>query len=287
MDILRHRKRLAFFAAVAVSLGGGAARAADVCTDAHGTRLELVLQSTCSALRAINIGDARMLESLMADDFALTSGSGKYFEHSRSEMVSRWTAASPAGVTAESRLAKVFRTRQADNHAFVAGVIEDRETREGRASCQQHAFTDLWERRRGKWVWVQSHESGARACEGEVVSTAPREAEAVAVVQRQVDAYNAHDLDAFVATYSDDVVIYRVPSTTPALAGKDKLIAFYRDTRFNRPQLHVEILSRTVIGNKVIDHERISGLRDAPFEAVASYVVQEGLIRSAWLYYAE
>jgi hypothetical protein len=278
--------RAVSWAVLAMLLGGAAARAADVCADVSKTRTDVILQNTCSALHAINVRDARALASVMADDFALTSVSGRYYEHSRSEMVGRWTAPPPAGVTGESRLAKVFRSRQSGSNGFVAGVIEDRETRNRVTSCQQHAFTDTWERRRGKWVWVQSHESGARDCESEPTA-ARSDADAASVVQRQVDAYNSHDLDAFVATYSEDVLLYRVPATTPALAGRDKLAAFYRDTRFNRPQLHAEILARTVIGNKVIDHERISGLRAEPFEAVAAYVVEGGLIRSAWLFYAE
>lgn len=111
--------------------------------------------------------------------------------------------------------------------------------------------------------------------------------ENVMVVQRQLDAYNAHDLQSFVATYSDDVVVYRVPSTTPILSGKQKLSEFYRHSRFNLPSLHAALVHRTVIGNKVIDHERITGLRDQPVEAVAAYIVQDGLIKEVWLFYAD
>ena len=44
------------------------------------------------------------------------------------------------------------------------------------------------------------------------------------IVQRQVDAYNAHDLDRFVATYADSIRIFRMPSTEPAISGKAQLI---------------------------------------------------------------
>ena len=107
------------------------------------------------------------------------------------------------------------------------------------------------------------------------------------VVQRQLEAYNAHDLQAFVATYSDDVAIYRIPQTTPVISGKAKLLEFYRDSRFNLAKLHAEILHRSVLGNKVIDHERIIGLRAEPVEAVAAYIVSDGLIRAVWLFYSE
>jgi hypothetical protein len=107
------------------------------------------------------------------------------------------------------------------------------------------------------------------------------------VVQRQLDAYNSHDLPAFLATYSEDVVLYRVPATTPAIRGKQQLSDFYRTSRFNLPNLHAELLHRTVVGDKIIDHEKISGLRSQPVEAVAAYVVREGLIQSVWLFYPE
>ncbi len=72
-----------------------------------------------------------------------------------------------------------------------------------------------------------------------------------------------------------------------AISGKQKLTEFYRDSRFNLPALHAELLHRSVVGNKVVDHERISGLRAEPFEAVAAYVVRDGSIRSVWLFYAD
>ncbi len=106
----------------------------------------------------------------------------------------------------------------------------------------------------------------------------------VAVVQLQLEAYNARDLERFAATYSDDVTVFRMPSTHPAVAGKEELRATYRQ-RFASPALHAEILSRIVLGNKVIDHERVTGIRETPLEALAIYEVAEGLIRTVWFFY--
>jgi hypothetical protein len=110
---------------------------------------------------------------------------------------------------------------------------------------------------------------------------------AESIVQQQLDAYNRHDLAAFVATYADDVELFRAPSVTPALKGKTALGDFYREHRFNLPSLHAEVVHRIVLGNKVIDHERITGLRAEVVDAVAAYVVQDGLIRSVWLFAAD
>ena len=108
--------------------------------------------------------------------------------------------------------------------------------------------------------------------------------DAVAVVERQLAAYNARDLEGFAATYAPDVVIYRMPSLEPAIRGHEQLRNVYRQ-RFASPNLHAQILSRIVLGNKVIDHERVAGIRDKPLEALAVYEVSAGLITSVWFFY--
>lgn len=107
-----------------------------------------------------------------------------------------------------------------------------------------------------------------------------------ALVQAQLDAYNAHDLQAFIACYSDDILVYRPPAAGPALAGKAAFADFYATQRFSLPALHAQVLNRMVLGNKVIDHERITGLGDAPLEAAAVYEITGGLIGTVWFYYA-
>ena len=108
-----------------------------------------------------------------------------------------------------------------------------------------------------------------------------------AVVQRQLEAYNARDLDRFVAEFSDTVRVYRPPAVEPAISGKAALAEFYANNRFNGPDLHAEIVSRMVLGNKVVDHERITGVKADAFEAVAVYEVLDGLIQSVWFFNAD
>lgn len=107
----------------------------------------------------------------------------------------------------------------------------------------------------------------------------------VAVVQRQLDAYNAHDLGAFVACFDEDVRAYRMPVQSPSLSGRAQLAAFYAEHRFRIPGLRAELLGRTVLGGKVIDHERIHGLAEAPSELIAIYQVSDGLIDTVWFFY--
>jgi len=107
---------------------------------------------------------------------------------------------------------------------------------------------------------------------------------AEAPVQRQLEAYNARDLERFLAEFTDDVRVYRPPAAEPALTGKAAFAAFYATQRFNLPGLHAEVLGRIVIGNKVIDHERIAGVRDAPFEMAVVYQVVGGRIAALWTF---
>jgi hypothetical protein len=46
-------------------------------------------------------------------------------------------------------------------------------------------------------------------------------------VEAQFAAYNAHDLDAFVACFAPDFKGYRMPTETPSTVGKGALRAFY------------------------------------------------------------
>jgi hypothetical protein len=103
-------------------------------------------------------------------------------------------------------------------------------------------------------------------------------------VQHQLDAYNARDLARFLEVYDDDVVVYRLPSSEPAFTCRAQLAEFYGTHRFNQPALRAELVNRMVIGNVVIDHERVHGLRDRPFDVAASYRVLDGRIRSVWFF---
>jgi len=107
------------------------------------------------------------------------------------------------------------------------------------------------------------------------------------VVQRQFDAYNAHDLAAFLETYSEKARIYRMPATSAAMSGKAEISELYRTKVFNVAGHKAELLRRIASGNKVVDHERVFGLREQPFEVVAVYEVSNDRIQCDWLFPAE
>ena len=109
----------------------------------------------------------------------------------------------------------------------------------------------------------------------------------VDVVQRQVEAYNDRDLERFVAEYSNAVQISRPPAIEPAISGKAQLSEFYRSQRFSLPALKADILNRMVLGTRVIDHERIWGVREEPFEVAVVYEVINETIQTVWTFAAE
>jgi hypothetical protein len=105
-----------------------------------------------------------------------------------------------------------------------------------------------------------------------------------AIVQAQLEAYNAHDIDAFVATYADDAQIFEHPAKLLA-AGPAQLRERYT-ARFKEPNLRAVVAKRIVMGNMVIDHERVTRtFPEVPgmLEGVAIYEVQSGKIAKVWL----
>ena len=107
-------------------------------------------------------------------------------------------------------------------------------------------------------------------------------------VQHQLDAYNARDLARFTAAYAEDVLLFRPPAAEPILAGKAAMAAYYATHRFHLPGLHAALVNRMVVGNKVIDHERISGLGDREVEAAVVFEVNhEELISKVWFFGAD
>ena len=76
------------------------------------------------------------------------------------------------------------------------------------------------------------------------------------IVQENLDFYNDRNIEGFMTSFPK---MYTLGNETPTAVGKDQVQKVYTQLFEKSPQLHSTILKRIVIGNKVIDHESITG----------------------------
>jgi hypothetical protein len=103
------------------------------------------------------------------------------------------------------------------------------------------------------------------------------------LIQKQLDLYNAKDLEAFLALFSDDIQMFEHPSTL-LVSGIDGVRERY-STRFKEPNLYAALLKRVVMGNTVIDHEKITRtFPEGPgtLEMIMIYEVENQKIKRSW-----
>ena len=100
------------------------------------------------------------------------------------------------------------------------------------------------------------------------------------VVQRQVNAFNAHNLEALLGTYVEDVKLYEFPDK-PTSSGRTALREHFAKGLRGDSRVHCEVLKRVTAGDVVIDEVRWTGQPDGKASAgIGIYEVKDGLIRS-------
>jgi hypothetical protein len=102
------------------------------------------------------------------------------------------------------------------------------------------------------------------------------------VTDRVLVALTAHDLDAFVACYAEDATIEDGYDRVAA-RGHDELRARFGPQFADYPELRVELISRTIVGEFVVQEEVVTG-RGAHHRHVAVYLIEDGLIRRERLF---
>jgi hypothetical protein len=104
-----------------------------------------------------------------------------------------------------------------------------------------------------------------------------------AVIQRQLDAYNARDIEALLATYGEEAQVFEHPSTL--LASGSAALRQRFEMRFKEPNLHARLVSRTVMGDVVVDYEEVARTwPEGPgtLRLMMIYEVKGGRINRAW-----
>jgi uncharacterized protein (TIGR02246 family) len=100
----------------------------------------------------------------------------------------------------------------------------------------------------------------------------------VEVVQRQLDAYNAQDIEAFMVTYAPDCQICDLNGAVTQNGHAD-IRARYSAMFAQFPENHARLVNRMTLGSVVIDHEDVVRGPNGPrLDAIAIYTVKNGLI---------
>lgn len=103
--------------------------------------------------------------------------------------------------------------------------------------------------------------------------------ENTAVIDKLVDAYNSGNARGFADLFSVDVTVYEFPNAL-VQQSREEIYEFYDDLFSKFPENRTEVLHRIIIGNRVIDHERVRRANDAePFEVLTIYELQDGEIK--------
>ncbi len=109
-----------------------------------------------------------------------------------------------------------------------------------------------------------------------------------AVVQAQVEAYNKHDVDAFVSCYADDATIYRLDGKKVSVKGTKAIhdeFAFLGKIPPAGAGFGVDVVMKTVTGPTVANVEHMRGLPPgAPPvpDTLILYEVRDSKIVNAW-----
>ena len=115
------------------------------------------------------------------------------------------------------------------------------------------------------------------------MSASSNYAETELPVQKQLEAYNARDIDAFMLWWADNCQYYEFPSRLLASGAAE--IRERHVARFKEPNLHGALVQRISVANVVVDYETVTRtFPDGPGEVdvVAIYEVEGGRIAKAW-----
>ena len=112
---------------------------------------------------------------------------------------------------------------------------------------------------------------------------AEAQTEPTEVVRRQLDAYNAKDIEAFMSCWAEDAQFFAFPSDL--LAEGAQQIRDRHVVRFREPDLFGKLIHRMNVGNLVVDREVVT--RNFPeglgrVDVMAIYEVADDKIAKAW-----
>ena len=94
------------------------------------------------------------------------------------------------------------------------------------------------------------------------------------IIEEQLLAYNARDLERFIATYATSIVI-EDGENNALMRGHEQMRERYGPMFEQNPELHCRIVNRMKIGKYVVDEEEITGRGSpTPVHAIVIYRVE-------------
>jgi hypothetical protein len=108
--------------------------------------------------------------------------------------------------------------------------------------------------------------------------------EMLTLTQKQLEAYNKRDLEAFCQCFHPEVVTQNLVTGKSSLPGIQEFKIAYGKLFESSPNLHCEIKNRIVHEFTVIDEELVTGSKKYPtgLHASAVYAFRDGLIDRVW-----
>jgi hypothetical protein len=94
------------------------------------------------------------------------------------------------------------------------------------------------------------------------------------VVQKSMESYNNRNIATFMSVVDTNVTFHNFSDGTITMEGAVACKEFYSTLFKASPNLNSTILTRTVFGNKIIDHEYITG-RNGSDEAIELVLIYE------------
>lgn len=110
------------------------------------------------------------------------------------------------------------------------------------------------------------------------------EQEGQALVQGQLEAYNAKDLDKFCSYFHDQIVVTDLISAKQACSGMAQFRAIYENFFTSAPNATVQIKSRIIQPTAILDEELVTGAPRYPdgLHIVAIYGFRDSKIDRVW-----
>jgi hypothetical protein len=99
------------------------------------------------------------------------------------------------------------------------------------------------------------------------------------VVETQLIAYNSGDIELFMSVFSQEITLWNLGDSIPWATGHERVREIYKNLFDASPNLNSTVINRSIIGNKVIDYEKIIGRNNSDvLHLIMIYEVSHGKI---------